>query len=139
PVAARLYERLPEDALLVLLHRKRRRGARVRRAACRRPRSGRPAEPRIEVELGQLAALAEHDRVLAEVAELADVPGPGIGLERLHRPRLDLDRGDAVLLRERLYEMREELRDVLPPLAQGRHHEAHDVQPEEQVLAELAL
>ena len=37
-----------------------------------------------------------------------------------------------------VHEMARQLRDVDPALGQGRHHQRHDVQPVEEVLAELA-
>ena len=78
-----------------------------------------------------------HDhRALDDVAQLADVAGPGIRLQRGHV--VPGDRLDALAerLRELLDEAPDQQRNVLGPLAQRRHADREDVEPVVQVLAE---
>ncbi len=77
---------------------------------------------------------ADH-RALHQIAQLANVPRPGISLQ--HVDVLFRDRLDALpeRLREFLDEAPHQHRDVLDPLAQRRHPDRKDVQPVVQILA----
>jgi hypothetical protein len=84
PISSAAFVRLPRDLMSASL--------RIRFSFCSTesegdtpPARGRPEgagadagapEPRVQVELRQLPALAEDDRVLAEIAQLADVSRP---------------------------------------------------------------
>ena len=81
----------------------------------------------------------QDDHLLDGVAELADVAGPGVGLERLQGRRLDARDGAAVRGGELLQEARDEPGDVLRVVLQGRHADVDDVQPVVEVFAERAV
>ena len=73
--------------------------------------------------------LGGDDQPLDDVAELADVPRPGVVAEDAHRragDALDL----AVVPQRGLFdEVLDELRDVVAPLAERGHAEADDAEP----------
>ncbi len=80
-----------------------------------------------------------NDELFHDVAELADVAGPGEIAERAHRGGGDVlelavmaDRG---LFKEEL----DELRDVVAPLAQRGEAEANDTEPVVDITAQAAL
>ena len=86
----------------------------------------------------ELRTRPERDRAFDHVAQLADIPGPAVGLqllERRGREALDLPAG---LADEPLEEVVGEDRDVGRPIAQRRHIELHDLESEEEVAAERA-
>src|ERR1700693_2042185 len=81
---------------------------------------------------------AEDDQPLDQVLHLAHVPGHAVRVEALHgggRERIGLA---AEARRGLQQEVAGERRDVLPPLAQRRHGDRHDREPEIEVLAERA-
>src|SRR6185369_4064364 len=97
------------------------------------------------LEIGDFEALAvleaaiEHqDGALDGLLELADVPRPRPGLEPGGGAVPERHRGLAVGARARLEEVPREQRDVAAALAQRRHADDDQVQPIEQVFAELA-
>ena len=66
------------------------------------------------------------------------MPGPAVALEPLHRIAVEGLAGEALAL-DQHEEVPHEVRNVLGALAQRRQAQRHDVEPEEQVLAEQAL
>src|SRR5213593_4440625 len=81
----------------------------------------------------------DHDQEsLDGVAQLAHVASPGAGGQALDRPGGEPLRAVAAVSREGLDEVFDERWNILATLAQGRAHDRHDVEPEEQVLAESA-
>ncbi len=78
----------------------------------------------------------EDDRALDHVLELAHVAGPGVRHELLERLLRHLAHGLAEGRREAREAVIDQQRDVLPPLAQGRHAHAQHVQAVEEILAE---
>ena len=80
----------------------------------------------------------EDEDALDDVAELADVAGPVVGLELVDGGVGDFDAGAAVLLAELGEEFAREERDVLFAVAQGRDVEGDDVEAVEEVFAEVA-
>ena len=80
----------------------------------------------------------EDEDALDDVAELADVAGPVVGLELVDGGVGDFDAGAAVLLTELGEELAGEERDVLFAVAQGRDVEGDDVEAVEEVFAEVA-
>ena len=81
---------------------------------------------------------AGDDRPLHDGLELADVAGPVVRLQVPHRALGDPENGPAQLAAVLLHEVLHEPRDVLSPLAQGRHRDREDVEPVPEVLAEAA-
>src|SRR5437016_8482789 len=81
--------------------------------------------------------IAEHDEAVDEVLELAHVAGPRTVRYEGERLRQKLPTL-TVLAVEPLKEYGGQDRDLLPPLAEGRHVDLHDVQAIVEVLAELA-
>ena len=89
--------------------------------------------------LADASALRQHHAALDDVAQLAHVAGPRVGLERLPRlVRQSLDLG-AVAAVAVIDEARHQQRDVLEPIAQRRQMQAQHIEAVVEVLAELAL
>ena len=92
---------------------------------------------RREVLLADHVALHQDHGALDGVAELADVPGPGVALEHVHerggRDALHVLAGLGV---ELLDEVVDEERHVLAALLERRQPDGEDVEPEVEVLAE---
>ena len=82
---------------------------------------------------------AGDDGALDGVLQLADVAGPVVIHQQPERAFGDLADVLAELVGEALEEMSGEQRDVLAALAQRRDADLDDVQPVEEILAELAL
>src|SRR6185369_7134552 len=68
----------------------------------------------------------------------ADVAGPAIALHAIERGLVDLLLRQTLALSQ-IEEVADQVGNVLKPLAQRRQSQRHDVEPEEQVLAEQAL
>ena len=83
-------------------------------------------------------ALAQRHRPLHDVGELADVARVGVGGEEPLGLGREAHQRLAELRGEALEEVAEEQRDVLAPLAQGRHADLDDVEAVVEVLAEAA-
>ena len=108
--------------------------------AGRSSRGCRPERDRLGQQVErQLVAGGHHDGPLDVVLQLADVARPVVFLQRRQRPRLDVGHVAVVLLVVEVEEVRDQLGDVLAPLAQRRQVDRHDVEPVVQVLAEPAL
>src|SRR5437660_6969472 len=81
--------------------------------------------------------IAEHDEAMDEVFELAHVARPRTGRDQGERFRQELPTL-TVLAVEPLKEYGGQDWDLLPPFAEGRHVDLHDVQAIVEILAELA-
>ena len=81
---------------------------------------------------------AEQDRAFEDVAQLADVAGPGVAAQRPLGGRRQPDAA-AEIVGEDLEQAVSEHRDVLRPLAQRRDVERDRADPEVEVAAELPL
>src|SRR5512140_830201 len=98
---------------------------RVARAAVA-PLAGRARVPGLRRELGREVrerdrlAPGEEEAALDRVLQLADVPGPGMVEERLHRVRVGHERRAREPERVLLHEVIDEERDVLAPVAERR-------------------
>src|SRR5262249_21635600 len=91
-----------------------------------------PARERLRLDdLGR----PEDDRALDRVAQLADVPGPGVAREHLGRRLRQLGSGASRLTGEELEESVRQRDHVLAALPQWRHRDLDHVQAVEQVLA----
>ena len=73
-----------------------------------------------------------------EVFQFAHIAGPAMLLHAFQRQRIELLRRQSVLFGQR-EEMPDQIGQILDPLAQRRKPQRHDVEAEEQVLAEQAL
>ena len=93
-----------------------------------------------QAEIGRLdqRALRHQHRALDRVIELADVAGPGVLEQHLHRAALEAGEPLAVALRVLAEEVLRQQRQILAAVAQRRQPDLDRVQPEEQVLAEPA-
>ncbi len=76
---------------------------------------------------------------LDQVPQLPDVSGPFVLLEDRHRIRGDFFHPQPLLLPVQLEKMPDQQRNILPALAEGRHHDRHDVQPIEEVFPKGAF
>ncbi len=83
-----------------------------------------------------LAAGGRDREPAAHVDELAHVAGPVVTLQRFDGIRAQRLRRDAELVGRLLEVEPRQLADVLAPLPQRRHLDAHDVQPVVEILAE---
>src|SRR3989442_4564465 len=154
----------PLRLVLVMLERAERRGVgdverprgasaarcRARRRACRSRNGGdclplapgrrqqRLRRQRLDVVRLDRISLDHDQEPLDGVAQLAHVATPRMAGQALERPGREPLRAVAAVARESLDEVLDERRDVLATLAQGRAEDRHDVEPEEQVLAEGA-
>src|SRR5215204_1081343 len=132
-VVARVIERQQDQPPLGLIDgRSRREGHGRKRFLAARHEQGRQVTHLDEVTLGQ------DGRAFDDVAELADVAGPRVLLEDLHRFRVHrLDRllVDAVELGQ---EALDQKRDIFTAVAERRQFNGEDVQPVIQVFAQLA-
>ncbi len=108
------------------------------RAAAGVVAAGRRRDGELQVRALDPLVLAEQDRPLEHVLELADVAGPRMRLER--RDRVVGDADDLLLqpLVELLDDVLHEQRDVADPLAQRRDLQRHHVEPVVEVVAEVA-
>ena len=106
-----------------------RRRSRMGRTVSVRPGSSRGGRSSIPT----MSFTDRPDEPLDDVLQLADVPGPAVGLERAQRL---LGEGDLPLRPREL--MLDERADVLGPLAQRGHADVHHVEAVHQVFAELA-
>ena len=84
-------------------------------------------------------ALSQHDGTLDRVGELAHVTRPAVALQPRQRLGREAREGLAVLGRALAQEVLRQHRDVLGALAERRHAHGHDVEPIEQIVAELPL
>src|SRR5215472_11738774 len=88
--------------------------------------------------LGALGFGVEDEDALDDVAELADIAGPVVGLELVDGGVGDFDAGAAVFLPELGEELAREEGDVFFAVAQGRDEEGDHVEAVEEVFAEVA-
>ena len=87
---------------------------------------------------GDRRARRQNREPLDQVRELAYVAGPGVRREQLHRTGVEAHRPpQAGGLADR--EVLHQRGDVVRPLSQWRNVQGQDVEPEQQVLAELPL
>ena len=96
------------------------RAGRVAAARPDRPGGGLAPELRREVLDGQLGAVAQDDRPLDVVLQLADVARPVVVAQQPHRVGVDPAHLAAVLLGVALQEELDQERDVVAALAQRR-------------------
>src|SRR5581483_7597974 len=107
---------------------------RLRRAHRRRRRGARRLER--QVAHAELAAAREQEPALEHRLQLAHVPGPVVLGQAREQLRLELERSARRRARDRrLQQLERERRDLLPALAQGRDHQRHAVEPEEEIVA----
>ena len=92
-----------------------------------------------DLDLLELVARREDDRAFDDIAQLADVAGPIICLQRGHGFIGDGRRTQALLGRITREEAVRERRNVVAPLCQRRHLHRDDVEPVEEILAEALL
>src|SRR6267378_5246577 len=97
---------------------------------------GARGEGRFHVGDADRFTLAHDEETLDQVLQLADVPGPGIAREPLHRVGRDPAHRSPVLLSEPGHEVLDQERDVLAPRPQGLHVDGNHAQPIEEILAE---
>src|SRR5437764_270918 len=73
------------------------------------------------------------------MVEFADVAGPGVRQQRLHRALIECAQVLAVVVAMRAQEMRREHRDILATIAEWRQPDLDGIQTEQQILAKLAF
>src|SRR5262245_21902258 len=91
-----------------------------------------------EIDVQDRAGI-EDDGALDHIAQLADVAGPGVALERLHRALGDLLERLALDLRELADEGPHQERHITVACPQRRHGDRKRVQPTGEILPERAL
>jgi hypothetical protein len=91
-----------------------------------------------EPRRGHGADVGEQRHALHRVGQLADVPRPGVGAERVTGVRGERPGGQAVVLAGLGEEVLGEPHDVVAPLAEGRQADRQDGQAVVEVLAEAA-
>src|SRR5436190_2627678 len=121
-----------------LAQRPRPRGVRIARRLRRDRRARRSHDVRQIRDVDGVAA-GHDDQALHRIAQLADVALPAVPLQRLDRRRRDALRADVVLAAEIVHVVPDEERDVVDALAQRRHVNRDDREPEIQVFAEATL
>ncbi len=82
--------------------------------------------------------LAEEQRALDDIAQLAAVAGPVVAQELLQIPGAELRVGDTQFGGQDVEEIAREERDVAPALAQGRQAQIDDIDPVIEILAEMS-
>src|SRR5262245_46452499 len=105
---------------------------------CRGTESSKVGGPQLDVAGPDYAAVAQCERALDDVFELADVARVVVAREDLHRLVRDGGWRDAEAARKALRHGGREFRDVFEPLAQGRDAHLDDVDSVIKVLAESA-
>ena len=90
-------------------------------------------------EIERAAVVGEDHRALDHVLHLAHVAGPAVVDQRVDRALAEAGDRLAVLLARPLHEPVHQQRDVVAPVAQGRHADREDVEAEIEVLAERAV
>ena len=93
----------------------------------------------VEVDPRDTIARRHDDRALDDVAQLADVAGPGIVEQLLPGFVVEIERRPAVLPAEVVEEVIEQQLDVFPAIAKGRDVQLEYAQAIEQVFAEFPL
>ena len=93
------------------------------------------------MQVGRLECVGagEQDGALEDVAQLADVAGPRIGLERAHRLLAQRDGPAAAIAPEPPQQLGGQRGDVFPALAQRRDAEHQGADAEIEITAELLL
>src|SRR5438874_7152970 len=133
-VVARVLERQQDQPALRFIHgRAGREGDRRQRFLPLRHQQGRQVRRRDEI------GVRENRRTLHDVAQLADVAGPRILLEDLHRILIDGAHRLAVDGVELVEEPLDQERHVLTALAQRRKLDGKDVQAIIEIFAQLAV
>ena len=97
------------------------------------------ARQHIEIDAADPVARRHDDDALDDIAELADVPGPFVGLQRDHRIGRDLGRGHTAIGGVMRDEMRDQRRDILTPFGEWRDLNRDDVESVIEILAETAF
>src|SRR6266850_6388513 len=87
----------------------------------------------------ELVGVRDDHRPFDHVLQLANVPGPRVGLEAIERPLADPTKGPAGLPRVAPDEVLHQDRNVFPPLSQRGHLEWEHVESIEEILAEYSL
>src|SRR6266404_549774 len=82
---------------------------------------------------GERAGVADDDRALDDVLQLAHVPGPAVGLHEVQRALVDAADTFAYLARVPIHEVLDKKRDIGDAFAQRRHLDREHVQPVEEV------
>ncbi len=80
----------------------------------------------------------KRGKAARQIFQFADIARPTMALEPLLPGRIDLFGRQAFALRLR-EEMTDQIRNIFRALAQRRQTQWHDIEPEEQILAEQAL
>src|SRR5271157_995412 len=95
----------------------------------------------LELQLvhSEVVTLRQQDCTLQDVAQLANVPGPGVLLEGTHRRFLDSHFASGGVLGQTIEKMLREHRDVFHALAQWRHSERNNVYPKIKIAAKFLL
>src|SRR6266571_1536463 len=99
---------------------------------------------RVAAHAGRQVALADgvpgvrDGRTLQHILQLPHVAGPGMALQAAHRLRGEAPRAQSVVAPDLLQQHPRQLGDVLLTLAQGRHADGDDLEPEVEVVAEPA-
>ena len=101
-------------------------------------RRGRLRQLGVDHRRGDGLLRIERGEPARQVFQFAHVAGPAIALQPVERGLVDLLLRQALALGQR-EEMPDQIGNVLDALAQRRQPQRHDVEPEEQVLAEQAL
>ena len=108
-------------------------------AGGRSPRMhGPPADLRRQMLHAQLPLAPQDEGPLRHIAELADVPGPGIGLQPGFGVGVQGGHLPPHLAAESEQEVAQQRQDVLGPFPQRRQGNREDLQPVIQIRAELA-
>ncbi len=89
--------------------------------------------------IGAHGAVGDDEKLAKEVAELADVAGPGLGLEELDGFGRKRGLADAELATESASEVADEFGNVLGPIPERGQADGELADPVEQVLAEEAF
>src|SRR5439155_18113384 len=89
-----------------------------------------------EIARADRARFRQQDRALDRMIQLADVAGPSVAQQQLHRIGPEHRVRLVVTGRVETEKVRGEQRDVLTPIAQGGEPDFHGVEPEQQILTE---
>src|SRR5271157_657652 len=95
----------------------------------------------LELQLvhSEVVTFRQQDCTLQNVAQLANVPGPGVLLERVRCRFLDSHLAPGAVLSQTIEKMLREYRDIFHALAQWRHSERNNVYPEIKIAAKFLL
>src|SRR5262245_11742753 len=98
-----------------------------------------PADPRRQIDLADRVPRVRDRRALQHILQLAHVTGPRVALQTANGLRGQAARPQAVVAPDLVEDDPRQVGDILLPLAQRRHANGDDLEPEIEILAKTTV